>query len=61
MNVWGLTNRQLMARTLQRVLDEAEATGGTVSEPLLDEVRAILSEVVRNKRPTTEVKESKRI
>jgi hypothetical protein len=50
-----------MARTLQRVLDEAEATGGTVSEPLLDEVRAILSEVVRNKRPTTEVKESKRI
>ena len=59
-NIWGLTNRQLMARTLQRLVAEAE-TAGTVSPQSLVEAKAVLSEVVRNKRPTTPLKESKRI
>ena len=58
-NIWGLTNRQLMARTLQRMVAEAEA--GAVSPETLDQAKAVLSEVVRNKRPTTTIKESKRI
>jgi hypothetical protein len=60
-NIWGLTNRQLMARTLRRLVDEAEINDGCISRPLLEHAKAVLSEVVRNKRPTTEVKESKRI
>jgi hypothetical protein len=49
-----------MARTLQRLVAEAETTG-TVSPQSLAEAKAVLSEVVRNKRPTTPLKESKRI
>jgi hypothetical protein len=60
-NIWGLTNRQLMAKVLRQVVEEAEANNGRVSAVTLDTARAVLSEVVRNKRPTTPLKESKRI
>jgi hypothetical protein len=67
-NIWGLTNRQLMVRALRRVVQDAEASdfypsvpGHVISFETLDEIRAILTEVVRNKRPTTAIKESKRI
>jgi len=60
-NIWGLTNRQLMARTLRQVVEEAEANQGRVSPQIIDQAKAVLSEVVRNKRLTTPVKESKRV
>lgn len=58
-NIWGLTNRQLMVVMLRRMVEEVEA--GLVSQRTLDEAKAALSEVVRTKRPTAKLKESKRI
>jgi hypothetical protein len=58
-NIWGLTNRQLMVVMLRRMVEEVEA--GLVSQRTLDEAKAALSEVVRAKRPTATLKESKRI
>lgn len=60
-NIWGLTNRQLMARALRQIVEEADANGGLVSPESLREARAVLSEVVRNKKPDTPLKETKRI
>jgi hypothetical protein len=60
-NIWGLTNRQLMVGCLQHVLVDAEANDGRVSAETLMAIRSVLTEVVRNKRPTTTIKESKRI
>jgi hypothetical protein len=60
-NIWGLTNRQLMAKTLRQVVAEAEANQGLVSPDTLEMARLVLSEVVRNKRPTTPLKETKRV
>jgi hypothetical protein len=58
-NIWGLTNRQLMVMMLRKMVEEVET--GHVSQRTLDEAKAALSEVVRNKRPTAKLKESKRI
>jgi hypothetical protein len=62
-NIWGLTNRQLMARTLRQLVEEAEANQGLVSPVTLEQARVVLSEVVRNKRPQTlpKLKPSKQI
>jgi len=60
-NIWGLTNRQLMAKTLRQLVEEAEANQGRVSAQIVEQAKAVLSEVVRNKRPTTPLKETKRV